>query len=81
MKNLDDWYNIINQNIIEYGGSGLLQIEYNKSISKMIKTIYPNHNVKSLFILILIYYFSGKFGNLIKFQKDIGIILIIKFNF
>ena len=49
MKNLDDWYNIINQNIIEYGGSTLLQIEYGGSISKMIKTIYPNHNVKSLF--------------------------------
>ena len=50
MKNLDDWYNIINQNIIEYGGNGLLN-EYKYSISKMIKSIYPNHNVKSLFIL------------------------------
>ena len=48
MNNLDDWYNIINQNIIEYGGYGLLK-EYNSSISKMIKKIYPNHNVKSLF--------------------------------
>ena len=66
MKNLDDWYNIINQNIINYGGSGLLQIEYGGSISKMIKSIYPNHNVKYyLFYFILIYYFSGKFGNLI----------------
>ena len=72
MNNLDDWYNIINQNIIEYGGSGLLQNEYNNSISKMIKSIYPNHNVKYYFILILIYYFSGKFGNLIKFLQDIG---------
>ena len=81
MKNLDDWYNINTQNIIEYGGSGLLKYEYNSSISKMIKTIYPNHNVKSLLILILIYYFSGKFGNLIKFLQDIGIILKIKKNF
>ena len=80
MNNLDDWYNIKTQNIIKYGGSGILN-EYNYSISKMLKSIYPNHNVKSLFILILIYYFSGKFGNLIKFQKDIGIILIIKKNF
>ena len=45
MKSLDDWYNIINQNIIEYGGYGILN-EYNCSISKMIKSIYPNHNVK-----------------------------------
>ena len=45
MNNLDDWYNIINQNIIEYGGSGILN-EYGGSISKMIKSIYPNHNVK-----------------------------------
>ena len=45
MKSLDDWYNIINQNIIEYGGSVLLH-EYNSSIPKMIKSIYPNHNVK-----------------------------------
>ena len=81
MKNLDDWYNINTQNIIEYGGNGLLQIEYEGSISKMIKSIYPNHNVKSLFIFILIYYFSGKFGNLIMFQMDIGIILKIKKNF
>ena len=53
MKNLDDWYNINTQNIIEYGGSRLLQNEYNSSISKMIKSIYPNHNVKSLFYLFL----------------------------
>ena len=49
MNNLDDWYNIKTQNIIDYGGSGLLQIEYGGSISKMIKSIYPNHNVKYLF--------------------------------
>ena len=80
MKNLDDWYNIITQNIIEYGGDGLVR-EYSYSISKMLKTIYPNHNVKYYLILILIYYFSGKFGNLIMFLQDIGIILIIKKNF
>ena len=51
MKNLDDWYNIINQNIIEYGGGGIL-IEYEGSISKMLKSIYPNHNVKYLFNFI-----------------------------
>ena len=51
MKNLDDWYNINNQNIIEYGGSRLLY-EYNYSISKMLKSIYPNHNVKYYFIFI-----------------------------
>ena len=45
MNNLDDWYNINTQNIIEYGGNRLLN-EYNSSISKMIKSIYPNHNVK-----------------------------------
>ena len=45
MKSLDDWYNIINQNIRDYGGYGLLN-EYEGSISKMIKSIYPNHNVK-----------------------------------
>ena len=61
MKNLNDWYNIINQNIIEYGGSGLLQNEYGFSITKLLKTIYPNHNVKYIFIFILIYYFSGKY--------------------
>ena len=57
MKSLDDWYNIINQNIIDYGGNGLLQNVYGGSISKMIKSIYPNHNVKYLFILILILLF------------------------
>ena len=46
MKSLDDWYNINTQNIIEYGGYGLLKYEYNSSISKMLKSIYPNHNVK-----------------------------------
>ena len=45
MNNLDDWYNINNKNIIEYGGDGIVR-EYNYSIPKMIKTIYPNHNVK-----------------------------------
>ena len=45
MKNFEDWYHINTKNIIEYGGSGLLN-EYNWSISKMIKSIYPNHNVK-----------------------------------
>ena len=49
MKSLDDWYNIINQNIIEFGGNGIVR-EYNSSISKMIKSIYPNHNVKYLLI-------------------------------
>ena len=46
MKSLDDWYNIITQNIIEYGGDGLVKTEYGGSISKMLKSIYPNHNVK-----------------------------------
>ena len=50
MKNLDDWYNIINQNITDYGGIGILQYEYGGSISKMLKSIYPNHNVKYLLI-------------------------------
>ena len=46
MNNLDDWYNINTKDIIKYGGDGLLITEFDHSISKMLKSIYPNHNVK-----------------------------------
>ena len=41
-KNLGDWYNIKQREILNYGGCGLLD-SYNSSLIKAIETLYPEH--------------------------------------
>lgn len=45
VNNLDDWYNITATEFRKRGGDGVLH-HYNGSISKMLKTLYPEYLCK-----------------------------------
>ena len=40
---LDDWYNIVKEDIYKYGGGGILDHYYNGSLSKALQFVYPEH--------------------------------------
>jgi len=40
---LNDWYRIFHQDIVDYGGIGILT-KYDGSPSKMLQSVYPEHN-------------------------------------
>ena len=42
LKSLDDWLNVERRKIFRAGGRGLLVGIYNRSLSKLLETIYPN---------------------------------------
>ena len=54
MNSLDDWYQVTNQDIIIYGGNGLI-LEYG-TLSNILPFVFPSNNVKSLYFFILIDY-------------------------
>eukprot|EP01118_Nematostelium_gracile_P009093 TRINITY_DN3048_c0_g1_i1.p2 TRINITY_DN3048_c0_g1~~TRINITY_DN3048_c0_g1_i1.p2 ORF type:complete len:336 (+),score=65.90 TRINITY_DN3048_c0_g1_i1:28-1035(+) len=44
IKQMEDWYNVTKPQIHENGGGGLLRIKYHNSPSKMITSLFPEHN-------------------------------------
>src|SRR4051794_31423331 len=43
-EDMDDWYNVTQEDIHKYGGHGLLSTYYNDSPSKAIQEVYPEHS-------------------------------------
>lgn len=43
LETMDDWYNVKNEDIVKYKGIGLLR-EYNNSLEKALRTVYPQHS-------------------------------------
>lgn len=41
---VDDWYKVTQEDIYSYGGGGLLVDYYNNSPSKLLESMYPDHN-------------------------------------
>src|SRR5690348_9510194 len=42
-KEMDDWYNVTQEDIHKYGGSRLLNGYYSDSPSKALQSVYPEH--------------------------------------
>jgi len=45
LKRMNSWYKVTRNDIIQKGGSGLLN-KYGNSPSKLIQTVYPEHDWK-----------------------------------
>src|SRR5690349_18669365 len=43
-KQMDDWYKVTKQDIVKYGGGGLISSYYNASPSAALQDVYPEHN-------------------------------------
>ena len=43
-KVMDDWYNVVQEDIFRHGGRTILQQFFNNSPSKALQTVYPQHN-------------------------------------
>src|SRR4051794_855917 len=54
-KEMDDWYNVTQDDIYKHGGSGMLSDYFSKSPSKALQAVHPEHK-----------WIPWKFGQIVK---------------